>query len=121
MRRRSTTSWNSMGPSMSDHAMPDGFDQMWSDLTPLGRSGTSGGYFRQPFSAAERECHAWFVEQCRARELRLEHDGNGNTVGWWEPEGGGRVRHDSAAVDVESGPKRAGPSVLTGSHLDSVL
>src|SRR3954471_9770005 len=101
MRRRSTTSWNSMGPSMSDHAMPDGFDQMWSDLTPLGRSATSGGYFRQPFTAAERECHAWFVEQCRARDLRVEHDGNGNTVGWWEPS--------------------PGPSVLTGSHLDSVL
>src|SRR3954447_24068561 len=101
MRRRSTTSWNSMGPSMSDHDMPDGFDQMWSDLAPLGRSTNSGGYFRQPFTAAERECHAWFVEQCRVRDLRVEHDGNGNTVGWWEPS--------------------PGPSVLTGSHLDSVL
>src|SRR3954452_8370902 len=118
MRRRSTTSWNSMGPSMSDHAMPDGFDQMWSDLTPLGRSATSGGYFRQPFTTAERECHAWFVEQCRARGLRVEHDGNGNTVGWWEPEGR-MIRHVPVPSDAESGSNRAGLSVLTGSHLDS--
>ncbi|RNL77709.1 allantoate amidohydrolase [Nocardioides marmorisolisilvae] len=81
--------------------MPDDFERMWSDLAPLGRSPSSGGYFRQPFSGSERECHAWFVEQCAARGLRLEHDGNGNTVGWWD------------AGD--------GPAVLTGSHLDSVL
>lgn len=81
--------------------MPDDFEQMWADLAPLGRSESSAGYFRQPFTAAERECHAWFVGQCEARGLRVEHDGNGNTVGWW---------------DVGDGP-----AVLTGSHLDSVL
>jgi len=81
--------------------MPDDFERMWSDLGPVGRSPASGGYFRQPFTGAERECHAWFVEQCADRGLRVEHDGNGNTVGWWD------------AGD--------GPAVLTGSHLDSVL
>jgi N-carbamoyl-L-amino-acid hydrolase len=81
----------------------DDFERMWSDLAPIGRSPVSGGYFRQPFSAAEREAHAWFVEQCAARGLRVEHDGNGNTVGWWEP------------PDVDR------QAVLTGSHLDSVL
>jgi len=81
--------------------MPESFEQMWAALAPVGRSATSSGYFRQPFSSAERECHAWFVEQCSARGLRVEHDGNGNTVGWW---------------DVG-----AGPALLTGSHLDSVL
>jgi N-carbamoyl-L-amino-acid hydrolase len=99
IRRRSTTSWNSMGPSM-----PDDFDRMWADLAPVGRSASTSGYFRQPFTTAERECQAWFVEQCRARDLRVEVDGNGNTVGWWE---------------VSTGSTTGG--VLTGSHLDSVL
>ncbi|MGH3383233.1 MAG: allantoate amidohydrolase [Nocardioidaceae bacterium] len=81
-----------------------GFEQMWAELQPLGRSATSGGYFRQPFDAAERECHAWFVEQAGLRGLELGHDGNGNSVAWWRP-----------AEHAER------PAVLTGSHLDSVL
>jgi beta-ureidopropionase / N-carbamoyl-L-amino-acid hydrolase len=79
------------------------FEQMWRDLAPIGRSAATGGYFRQPFGSAERECHAWFVEQCAARGLEVEQDGNGNTVGWWRPTG------------VSAG------AVVTGSHLDSVL
>lgn len=74
---------------------------MWQDLGPVGRAASSGGYFRQPFGSAERECHAWFVEQCVARGLEVESDGNGNTVGWWRA--------------------GSGPAILTGSHLDSVL
>ncbi|GAA1776017.1 allantoate amidohydrolase [Nocardioides hankookensis] len=81
--------------------MPDDFERMWTDLAPVGRSATSGGYFRQPFASAERELAAWFVEQCAARGLRVESDDFGNVVGWW---------------DVGDGP-----AVLTGSHLDSVL
>ena len=77
------------------------FERMWHDLHPVGRSATSGGYFRQPFGSAERECHAWFLEECARRDLTVRHDGNGNTVAWWgDPDGDG---------------------VLTGSHLDSVL
>jgi beta-ureidopropionase / N-carbamoyl-L-amino-acid hydrolase len=79
------------------------FEQLWHALSPVGRSASSGGYFRQPFASAERECHAWFVEECLARGLEVEHDGNGNTVAWWRPTGAD------------------GPGVLTGSHLDSVL
>jgi N-carbamoyl-L-amino-acid hydrolase len=101
-------------------SMPDDFDRMWADLAPVGRSAASGGYFRQPFTPAERECHAWFVTQCEARGLRVEQDGNGNTVGWWEP-ADPIVRHVSAPFPGDSGPERAGLSVLTGSHLDSVL
>ena len=89
-----------MGPSM-----PDDFDRMWADLAPVGRSATTTGYFRQPFTSVERECWAWFEEQCRARGLRVEVDGNGNTLGWWEAPTG------STSL----------PAVLTGSHLDSVL
>src|SRR4051795_6930124 len=95
MRRRRTTSWNSMEASVPDH-----FEQMWRDLEPVGRS-SSGGYFRQPFASAERELMAWFVEQAQARGLRLQVDGFGNTVAWWNT--------------------GTGAGVLTGSHLDSVL
>jgi N-carbamoyl-L-amino-acid hydrolase len=79
------------------------FEQMWRDLAPIGRSAESGGYFRQPYAAAETELRAWFVEACRARGLVVEADEVGNVVGWWRPSG------------VQ------GPGVLTGSHLDSVL
>ncbi len=78
------------------------FEQMWRDLAPIGR-GASTGYFRQPFGTAERECHAWFLEQAAARGLEVETDGNGNLVAWWRPES---ARHRG---------------IVTGSHLDSVL
>ncbi|MGH3369599.1 MAG: allantoate amidohydrolase [Nocardioidaceae bacterium] len=80
------------------------FDRMWRDLEPLGRSSSSGGYFRQPFTTAEREAAAWFVEQCRARDLDVQTDPVGNVVAWW-------------GDPTPDGPK----AVLTGSHLDSVL
>jgi beta-ureidopropionase / N-carbamoyl-L-amino-acid hydrolase len=83
--------------------MPADFEAMWRDLAPVGRSSSSGGYFRQPFTGPERELDAWFAEQCAARGLEVERDRFGNTVAWWRP------------------PGAAGPAVLTGSHLDSVL
>ena len=79
------------------------FEEMWRDLAPVGRSASSGGYFRQPWAAAETELRSWFAEQCTSRGLRVEADGIGNQVAWWEPEAA------------------AAPGVLTGSHLDSVL
>ncbi|MCD4533360.1 allantoate amidohydrolase [Nocardioides sp. cx-169] len=81
--------------------MTDDFERMWADLAPVGRSAVSGGYFRQPYLAAETELRAWFAEQASARALRVEADGVGNVIAWWGP--------------------ASGPSVLTGSHLDSVL
>lgn len=85
-------------------SQPD-FERMWQDLLPVGRSSRTGGYFRQPFASAEREMHAWFLEQCRARDLEVQSDPVGNIVAWWggPPVGGER------------------PAVVTGSHLDSVL
>ncbi|WP_193612410.1 allantoate amidohydrolase [Nocardioides lijunqiniae] len=83
--------------------MADDFERMWADLAPVGRSASSGGYFRQPYLSAETELRAWFVEQATARDLSVEADGLGNLVAWWEP------------PVVEEG------DVLTGSHLDSVL
>jgi N-carbamoyl-L-amino-acid hydrolase len=85
--------------------VPDDFERMWADLAPIGRSATSGGYFRQPFTAPERELADWFREQAAARHLRLESDRTGNLVAWWDPPRGGL----------------SGSGVLTGSHLDSVL
>jgi N-carbamoyl-L-amino-acid hydrolase len=77
------------------------FEEMWRDLSPVGRSASSGGYFRQPWTSAEGELRAWFSEECAARGLVVETDGIGNQVAWW---GDGDQ-----------------PGVLTGSHLDSVL
>jgi beta-ureidopropionase / N-carbamoyl-L-amino-acid hydrolase len=88
--------------------MPDDFEQMWATLAPLGRSAASGGYFRQPFTSVESELRAWFVEQCEARGLSVEADGNGNLLAWWD------------AV-VSSGEPVGTRGVLIGSHLDSVL
>jgi N-carbamoyl-L-amino-acid hydrolase len=84
--------------------VPDDFERMWADLEPVGRSARTGGYFRQPWTAPERELREWFLEQARARDLVVTADAMGNTIAWWgtqgrAPEGG----------------------VVTGSHLDSVL
>ena len=87
------------------------FEQMWRDLAPVGRSASTGGYHRQPFTAAEREAAAWFVEQCRARDLDVRTDAFGNTVAWWRPGPGG---------SAEGAAQGAEPGVVTGSHLDSV-
>ncbi len=82
----------------------DDFEAMWRSLAPLGRSAASGGYHRAPFTAVEGELRSWFREQCAARGLPVEADGNGNLVAWWTP----------------SGSDAAGDAVLVGSHLDSV-
>ena len=107
-----------------DGGVPDDFERMWSDLAPVGRSATSGGYFRQPFTQPERELADWFREQAAARGLALESDDTGNLVAWWDPDGG-IVRDVRPPDDAESRAKGHGLSraggVLTGSHLDSVL
>lgn len=78
-------------------------EEMWRDLAPIGRT-SGGGYFRQPFTSAEREAHAWFLAEATRRDLRVEQDCNGNAVAWWDP---------PEASDL--------PALVTGSHLDSVL
>jgi beta-ureidopropionase / N-carbamoyl-L-amino-acid hydrolase len=103
---------------------PADFESMWSDLLPLGRSPSSGGYFRQPWAPAERELAAWFAEQAAARGLVLEGDGVGNVVAWWDP-AVGAVPDEKPLPRLDSPAKRQGlprrDAVLTGSHLDSVL
>ena len=80
------------------------FEQMWADLAPVGRSARTGGYLRQPFTSADEEAQDWFVGECTRRQLRVERDGFGNVVAWWD-----------TAVPA------AGTGLLTGSHLDSVV
>src|SRR5262245_21214389 len=113
-----------MAPNMPGCRVPDSFERMWADLAPVGRSSSSGGYFRQPWLSAERELASWFEEQCVARGLVVERDGVGNLVGWWEPSFG-IVPHETVAISPETRPDRGGlprqDAVLTGSHLDSVL
>ncbi len=80
---------------------------MWRDLAPIGRSAATGGYFRQPFTAAEGELRAWFAHEAATRNLQLHSDGLGNLVAWWHPESTGETSQPAG--------------VLLGSHLDSVL
>ena len=71
-----------------------------------GRAGRprTGGYHRSPFAAAERECAAWFLEQCAPAASTSSATAR-------QP---GRL---VAARAGAHGPTRS----LTGSHLDSVL
>ncbi|MGH3345658.1 MAG: M20/M25/M40 family metallo-hydrolase, partial [Nocardioides sp.] len=78
------------------------FEEMWHALSPIGRSATTGGYHRSPWTDVDAELRDWFTENARARHLSVEPDLVGNLVAWWEP------------------PGADGPAVLTGSHLDSV-
>ena len=76
------------------------FDTLWSDLLPIGRFPSSGGYRRFSWTPADAECRAWFVDAARALGLAVETDRNGNLWAWWGVPGPG--------------------AVVTGSHLDSV-
>lgn len=81
--------------------MTSGFEEMWAELLPVGRSASSGGYRRFAWNSADAECRAWFEQQARSRGLGYELDRNGNQWAWL-------------------GDPQAGGAVVTGSHLDSV-
>ncbi|PSK96804.1 N-carbamoyl-L-amino-acid hydrolase [Murinocardiopsis flavida] len=76
------------------------FDDLWSELLPIGRFGGTGGYRRFSWTAADAEARAWFTEAAERRGLDVRGDRNGNLWAWWG----------------EPGPD----AVVTGSHLDSV-
>ncbi len=80
---------------------PAAFQEMWRDLSPVGRHPGSGGYRRFAWTAADSDCRSWFREQAEARGLAYEVDRNGNQWAWL-------------------GDPAAGDAVVTGSHLDSV-
>ncbi|GAA1771759.1 allantoate amidohydrolase [Streptomonospora arabica] len=80
--------------------MSDEFEELWSELAPVGRNRITGGYRRFSWGPADTEARGWFVSAARARGLDVETDGNGNLWAWWGA----------------PGPE----AVVTGSHLDSV-
>ena len=75
---------------------------MWESLRPVGRYGPTGGYRRYSFTEAGAACRQWFEKTAAERELRFDHDRNGNLWAWWDGEHPGR------------------DAIVTGSHLDSV-
>lgn len=76
------------------------FDALWSELTPIGRNRTTGGYQRLSWSPADTAARSWFAQAAAARGLDVAPDRNGNLWAWWGEPGPG--------------------AVVTGSHLDSV-
>lgn len=85
------------------------FEEMWRDLAPVGRSASSGGYFRQPWTSVTTELDHWFLQEASARGLAVHEDLVGNRVAWWG--------QPSSGEDGDDRPS----GVVTGSHLDSVL
>ncbi len=80
------------------------FDELWSELAPIGRNASTGGYRRYAFDTAELDCREWFVATAQARGLDVETDRNTNLWAWWVPPG----------IDPSA------PALVLGSHLDSV-
>jgi N-carbamoyl-L-amino-acid hydrolase len=78
-----------------------GFDRMWAELAPVGRSATTGGYRRFAWTDADRQLREWFAAEATRRSLQLTQDRAGNQWAWW-------------------GDPDSGPAVVIGSHLDSV-
>jgi beta-ureidopropionase / N-carbamoyl-L-amino-acid hydrolase len=78
-----------------------GFDRMWEELAPVGRSAATGGYRRYAWTAADAELREWFAAEAGRRGLDLTLDRAGNQWAWW-------------------GNPADGPAVVIGSHLDSV-
>lgn len=83
----------------------EGFDALWTQLLPIGRTPVTGGYRRFAWTAADAEAREWFRSAARDRALDVHTDRNGNLWAWWLPEG--QVGEPADAF-------------VTGSHLDSV-
>ncbi|MGH3360482.1 MAG: allantoate amidohydrolase [Nocardioidaceae bacterium] len=77
------------------------FEQMWSDLEPIGRDPGTGGYHRFAWSDADLELREWFTAEAERRGLDVIEDANGNQFACW-------------------GDLGDGDALLLGSHLDSV-
>jgi N-carbamoyl-L-amino-acid hydrolase len=77
------------------------FDALWSAISDVGRSATTGGYRRHALTKEDHLLREWFAGEAAARHLTLTEDRMGNQWAWWgDPDGR--------------------PGVVTGSHLDSV-
>jgi beta-ureidopropionase / N-carbamoyl-L-amino-acid hydrolase len=76
-------------------------NELLAQLAPIGLS-NSGGYRRLSWTPVAAELRRWFVDQARARQLRIENDRNANLWAFMGDPGAGEI-------------------VAVGSHLDSVL
>ncbi|MBC7308656.1 MAG: allantoate amidohydrolase [Tetrasphaera sp.] len=79
---------------------------MWADLSPVGRSASSGGYRRYAWTREDHELREWFVAECARRGLEVVTDRVGNQWAWWG--------------DPDAAAAAGRPGVVAGSHLDSV-
>lgn len=75
---------------------------MWSDLAPIGRHPTTGGYRRFAWTREDATLREWFAGEASSRGLEVVVDRAGNQWAWL------------------GDPDRDGPGVVVGSHLDSV-
>ncbi len=95
---------NSAPPTIEERGpgrSPVSFQEMWRELSSIGRDAGSGGYRRHAWTPADADCRAWFKAQAETRGLTYELDRNGNQWAWL-------------------GDPARGNAVVTGSHLDSV-
>ena len=77
------------------------FDDLWSELEPVGRDATTGGYRRYAWTPPDLVLREWFAAAARDRGLDVTLDRAGNQWAWW-------------------GDPDVSPGVAVGSHLDSV-
>jgi N-carbamoyl-L-amino-acid hydrolase len=82
------------------------FDQLWSELEPIGRDPATGGYRRFAWTAEDAQLREWFAAQAADRGLDLTLDHAGNQWAWWG--------------DPDAAVAAGRPGVVVGSHLDSV-
>lgn len=82
-------------------AVTEYFDQMWSELHPIGRA-ESGGYNRFAWTQEDMVLRDWFMATAKDLGLDVTYDRVGNLWAWW------------------GNPDVDGPGVIVGSHLDSV-
>ena len=61
--------------SAADTDIGGTFDQLWSELLPLGVTAT-GGYRRFAWNDADLEARSWFASAARARSLDVQFDEN---------------------------------------------
>ncbi len=81
---------------------PRGLERMWADLAPVGRNGSTGGYRRFAWTAADAILREWFTGEALRRGLEVVPDRAGNLWAWTADPGAGE------------------PGLVLGSHLDSV-
>jgi beta-ureidopropionase / N-carbamoyl-L-amino-acid hydrolase len=77
------------------------FDELWSELSPIGRDAGTGGYRRYAWTSTDAMLREWFAAEASARGLDLMTDRAGNQWAWW-------------------GDPDSDPGIVVGSHLDSV-